>query len=169
MTRITLSVLAIALLVTVAPAQKAAFNSYGNPCPNTTPALQVQGLPKLGTSFTVSGVRFPGGCTRKYCPCTCCKCNTCFGGVLFVGIAKNNQLLPGGCRLLVTPDVLLLGTIQGKITLTVPNVNSLTGVRFYMQRLDLQLQEITGTQCPTTYQPMAFTGTSNGLEGIAGI
>ncbi|MHC4513799.1 MAG: hypothetical protein ACYTGW_05440 [Planctomycetota bacterium] len=168
MTRILLSVLAAVLFLTVATAQKAQFNSYGSPCPSTARALQITGLPKLGSSFTVSGIMFPGACTLKYCPCTCCKCNICNGSVLFIGIAKNKQLLPGGCDLLVTPDVLLLNGVQGKITLTVPNQASLAGVRFYMQRLDIRLQEVTGTQCPRTLTPVAFTGVSNGVEGIAG-
>ena len=68
----------------------------------------------------------------------------------------------------MTPDVLLLNGVQGKITLTVPNQASLVGVRFYMQRLDIRLQEVTGTQCPRTLVPVAFTGVSNGVEGIAG-
>ena len=168
MTRVLFPVLAVLLLLTSAPTQKATFNSYGNVCPNTTRALQVTGLPKLGSSFTVSGIMFPGACTLKFCSCTCCNCNTCSASVLFVGIGKKKQTLPGGCDLLVTPDVLILNGVRGNVTVQVPNISSLSGVRFYMQRLDLRLQEVRGTQCPTRYVPTAFVGTSNGVEGIAG-
>jgi hypothetical protein len=164
-----LSILAVLLLLTTAPAQKAAFNSYGSPCPNTTAPLAVSGLPKLGSSFTVSGILFPGACTQKFCNCACCNCNTCRSSVLFVGIAKNNQILPGGCPFLVRPDVLILNGIRGVLTVQVPNQNSLIGTRFYMQRLDISLTEVTGTQCPRSYVPTAFIGTSNGVEGIAGL
>jgi len=168
MTRALFPILAVLLLLTSAPAQKAVFNSYGGVCPNTTQPLQVAGLPKLGTSFTVSGIMFPGACTLKFCNCACCNCNTCRASVLFVGIGKKFQILPGGCPFLVTPDVLILNGIRGNVTVPVPNQNSLMGVRFYMQRLDIGLTEVTGTQCPRSYVPTAFIGTSNGVEGIAG-
>jgi len=160
--------LAALLLVAWAPAQQAAFHSYGSPCPNTTSTLQVTGLPKLGSSFTVSGIMFPGACTLRFCNCTCCKCNTCNASVLFVGVAKNKQTLPGGCDLLVTPDVLILNGNRGQVIVQVPNQNSLIGVRFYMQRLDIGLTEVMGSQCTRSYVPTAFQGTSNGVEGIAG-
>lgn len=168
-TRVLLSLLASLLLVASVPAQQAAFNSYGSPCPNTTSPLQVSGLPKLGSSFTVSGIMFPGACTLRFCNCTCCNCNTCNASVLFVGVGKNKQTLPGGCDLLVTPDILILNGLRGQLTVQVPNQNSLIGVRFYMQRLDIGLTQVMGTQCPTSYVPKAFLGTSNGVEGIAGI
>ena len=166
MTKILLPLLAIVLLLTAAPAQKAAFNSYGSTCRSNI--LQVQGLPKLGTSFTVSRILYPGGCTRKFCLCACCNCNTCSGSVLFLGIGKTNFGLPGGCTLLTTTEFLLFGNTQGNITLPVPNQSVLNGIRFYMQRLDIQSTEVTGTNCPRTYVPTAFSGASNGVEGIIG-
>lgn len=169
MTRLLLAGLAVLLLLTSAPAQNAQFNSYGGVCPNTTQPLQVSGLPKLGSSFSVSGIMFPGACTLKACICACCNCNTCRASVLFVGLAKNNLVLPGGCPLLVRPDVLILNGVRGVLTVQVPAQNSLIGTRFYMQRLDVSLTEVTGTQCPRTYVPTAFIGTSNGVEGIAGL
>ncbi len=168
MYRKLIAVLVLALTVATAPAQTAKFNSFGSACPSAQSTLQVQGLPKLGSSFTVSGIRFPGACTRKFCACTCCNCNTCSGSVLFIGVGKKTLQLTPLCKFLITPDVLLLGNTPGKIILQVPNVAQLNGVRFYMQRLDLGLQEVTGTQCPTTYVPTSFLGVSEGVEGIAG-
>ncbi len=155
-------------LATTALSAQAAFNSFGSACPNAQNTLQVQGLPKLGTSFTVSGIRFPGACTRKFCLCTCCDCNDCSGSVLFLGVSKKTLQITPQCTFLISPDVLLLGNTTGNIVLTVPNDSQLKGVRFYMQRLDLGLKEVTGTNCSTTYRPTSFAGTSEGVEGIAG-
>ena len=43
------------------------------------------------------------------------------------------------------------------------------GQRFFMQRLDLDLRERLGNQCPTTYLVVGFAGASNGVEGVIGI
>lgn len=163
-----LTTLAVVLLAAALPAQSAVFNSFGSACPNAQNTLQIQGLPKLGSTFTVSGIRFPGACTRKFCICTCCDCNDCSGSVLFLGVSKQALQISPQCQFLISPDVLLLGNTSGNLSFTVPNNASLNGARFYMQRLDLGLKEVTGTQCPTTYRPTAFVGVSEGVEGIAG-
>jgi hypothetical protein len=164
LTPIVLALIAAAAL----PAQTAAFNSFGSACPNTQNTLKISGLPKLGSTFTVTGIRFPGACTRKFCVCTCCDCNDCSGSVLFLGVSKRTLQISPQCLFLISPDVLLLGNASGNIPLTVPNDSKLLGVKFYMQRLDLGLKEVTGSQCPTTYRPTSFVGVSEGVEGIAG-
>lgn len=158
----------LALIAAGLPAQTAAFNSFGSACPNAQNTLQISGLPKLGSTFTVTGIRFPGACTRKFCVCTCCDCNDCSGSVLFLGVSKKTLQLTPQCQFLISPDVLLLGNTTGNIPLTVPNDSKLLGVKFYMQRLDLGLKEVTGSQCPTTYRPTSFVGVSEGVEGVAG-
>jgi hypothetical protein len=150
-------------------AQQASFTPYGAPCPATQPALAIQGLPRLGSAFTVGGIAFPGGCTRIFCPCACCNCNTCWGSVLFLGLGNPQIPLPGACNLLVTTDVPLFGDNMGNVTIQVPMLPALSGLRFYMQRLDLRLQEVTGTQCPTTYVPLGFAGSSNGIAAVIGL
>lgn len=168
MCRKLIPVLTLVLTAASLSAQTAAFNTFGSACPNAQNTLQIQGLPKLGSTFTVNGIRFPGACTRKFCLCTCCDCNDCSGSVLFVGVSKQTLQLTPQCKFLISTDVLLLGNATGSIPLRVPNDSRLNGVRFYMQRLDLGLKEVTGTQCPTTYRPTSFVGVSEGVEGIAG-
>lgn len=159
--------LATALLVGATVAQ-ARFLPYGQACPNARNVLRVQGLPKLGSTFTVNGIMFPGTCTRKHCPCPCCDCNLCAGAVLFLGVARFRVQLPGGCDLLVTPDIPFVGNLRGDVAIPVPNVAALNGARFYMQRMDVQLREVTGTQCNTSYRLIGVNGSSNGVEAVAG-
>ena len=167
--RFLVSVLFLSFLSTPATAQLAKFTSYGKAYPSPQAALNIQGVPKLGTSFTVSGITFPGMCTRKFCACNCCDCNDCSGSVLFLGVAKISVKLPGGSDLLVTPDVPLIGINRGVVTLSVPNQGVLVGNKFYLQRLDLSLKEVAGSQCQTTYRPLSFRGASEGVEGLLGL
>lgn len=169
MMRALTTILCSALLVcSTISAQQASFTSYGTPCPTTQSALGIQGLPKLGGAFTVGGIGFPGGCTKIFCPCACCNCNTCWGSILFLGLGNTPVPLPGGCNLLVTTDLPLFGDNRGNVTIQIPALPALNGVRFYMQRLDLRLQEVTGTQCATTYVPLGFAGSSNGIAAVVG-
>ncbi len=159
--------LALALTVSATHAQSASFASYGAACKST--ALSVTGLPKLGTSFTVHGIAFPSVCTRKFCGCTVGPCNDCRGSVLFLGLGKLNAPLPGGCPLLVTPDLLFTANFPGQITFPVPNNQALLGVKFHQQRLDLTLKEYITSSCKTSYSPLTFVGTSNGVTGTVGL
>ena len=148
---------------------QASFLSYGTPCPSTQGKLQISGLPKLGMSFTVNGIRFPGMCTRKFCTCACCDCNACRGSLLVFGAARMKLRIPGSsCDLLASPDVVLMGAMSGAIVVPVPNNTVLLGGRFAMQRLDLSLQEVRGTQCQTSYRLLGVLGTSDGVEGVIG-
>lgn len=167
--RVTIVTLALALCTLLTPAAaQASFTPYGQNCPATTRPLQINGLPKLGTSFTVSGILFPGFCTRKFCPCPCCDCNDCNGSMLFLGIGKVRFTLPGGCDMLTSSEISLIGDIRGNLTIPVPNFASLIGAKFYMQRADLSLKEVTGTQCNTTYRLQGIRGTSAGVEARIG-
>lgn len=163
-----LPALALALCLTSLTAQTASFNSYTTPCPSSNPVLSIQGVPKLGTTFTVSSILFPGLCTRKFCGCNIGNCNTCRGSLLVLGIAKINVPLPGGCSLHVSPDFILPGDTRGQITIAVPNTQALLGVKFYMQRSDLGLFEYINAACQKSYIPNAFLGFSNAIEGTIG-
>lgn len=148
---------------------QASFLSYGVPCPTTQAKLQVSGLPKLGTSFTVSGIRFPSMCTRKFCSCACCDCNTCMGSLLVFGVSRVKLRLPGSqCDLLASPNLVLMGQTSGSIVVPVPNNAILLGGRFAMQRLDLSMKEVRGTQCQTSYRLLGIRGASDGVEGVVG-
>ncbi len=162
------AVLVLVLTLAALPAQGASLKSFSSACPNTKAILQVTGTPKLGSTITVSGLLFPGACTRKFCGCACCKCNTCSGSVLFIGVRKLTLQLTPTCQFRISPDILLFGNGRGQVILPVPNNVGLIGKRFYMQRLDLGIQEYRGTQCATTYVPMSFAGSSDALEGIVG-
>ena len=159
--------MALALTVSTTHAQSASFVSYGSTC--NAMALSVTGLPKLGTSFTVSGIAFPSVCTRKSCNCIVGPCNDCRGAVLFLGLGKLNVPLPGGCPLLVTPDLFFTASFPGKLTFPVPNDRTLLGTKFHMQRLDLMLKEYITSSCGNSYRPLTFVGTSNGVTGTIGL
>ena len=159
--------LAFALTVSTTHAQSATFVSYGSPCKAVS--LSVTGLPKLGTSFSVDGIAFPSFCTRKFCGCNVGPCNDCRGAVLFLGLGKLNAPLPGGCPLLVTPDLFFTAAFPGRITFAVPNNRALLGVKFHMQRLDLTVKEYITSSCGKSYTPVTFVGTSNGVTGTIGL
>ncbi len=160
--------LALALCLSVT-AQQASFTPFGSPCPNTSSPLAVTGLPKLNSTFTVSRIAYPGGCTRRFCLCSCCDCNTCSGAILFFGVQRQSIPLPGGCSLLISPDVLAVGDRQGNVNVTLPNSVTLLGSNFFMQRVDVRLQEVAGTACATTYRLTGIGGTSEALHGVIGM
>lgn len=165
---LSIAFLALALCAGDLAAQ-ARFVSYGSPCPASSSPLRIAGLPRLGSSFAVGGVLFPGRCTRKYCGCSCCDCNLCNGSILVLGVGRVKLQLPGTtCYLLAAPNVVTVGDLRGDVVVKVPNDPGLMGGRFTMQRIDLSLREVTGTRCSTTYRPLGITGTSQGVEGVVG-
>lgn len=150
-------------------AAQARFLSYGSPCPANSSTLRVAGLPRLGGSFAVGGIMFPGRCTRRYCGCSCCDCNLCHGSILVLGVGRIKLRLPGStCDLLASPNVVTVGDLRGDVVVKVPNDPGLMGGRFTMQRVDLTLREVTGRSCSTTYRPLGIRGTSQGVEGVVG-
>ncbi len=150
-------------------AQQASFTSFGTPCPANSSVLAYSGAPKIGTTFTINKIRYPSFCTRKLCLCNCCDCNNCGGAIVFFGAQRLTLPLPGGCNLLISPDVLSLGNMQGQVSVTLPNSAGLIGSNFYMQRVDVRLIEVAGTQCPTTYRLTGISGTSNAVHGVIGM
>lgn len=160
--------LAILVLTSFAIAQPGTFTTYGSACGSSQP-LAVTGVPKIGTTITVSGISFPSFCTRKFCGCNVGKCNDCQGAVLFIGVNRVNAPLPGGCPLLNSADIILAAAFPGTIALPIPNDPSLFNLQFHMQRADLALAEMITASCSTRYDPVAFNGTSNGVTGTIGL
>lgn len=156
--------LAFLLTASVVSSQAASFTSVTKPCPSSNGALYVTGLPKLGGSFTVSRIMYPGLCTRRYCGCNVGKCNTCRGSVLLLGVAQINIPLPGGCSMHCSPDFIIFGGT----TIAVPNNPTLSGFVFYMQRMDLGLDEMITSTCGKAYVPTAFMGFSDLVKGTVG-
>jgi len=72
--------------------------------------------------------------------------------------------LPGGCSLQTTPDVLLFGAT----TVNVPNNPTLSGFTFFLQRMDLTLQEMITATCTKAYVPTGFKGFSDLVKGVVG-
>lgn len=147
-------------------AQKASINYYGAPCPSTAARISITGLPKIGTTMIIqaSSLLF---CTKKFCPCSCCDCNDCGMSILAFGFKKISVPLPfsPSCTVLASLDLLLIGSPT--VVIPIPNLPALIKFRFYLQRLDLKLKEVRGSQCPTTYR-LQGAGTSNGAECIIG-
>jgi len=156
--------LALVLCPSLVHGQSASFKSLTVPCPSANRALAVSGLPKLGGSFSVSGILFPSMCTRRFCGCNIGKCNSCLGSVLVLGLQRVSIPLPGGCSLDTTPDILVFGST----TVAVPNNPNLSGFVFFMQRMDLSLQEMITPSCTKAYVPLAFSGFSDLVQGTVG-
>ncbi len=157
-------VLVSLLFVSSVSAQTASFTSLTTPCPGNSGALVVTGLPKLGGSFQVPRIRFPMMCTRRFCGCNVGPCNVCTGSVLVLGLSQVSIPLPGGCSLQTTPDVLLFGAT----TVNVPNNPTLSGFTFFLQRMDLALQEMITSSCTKAYVPTGFNGFSDLVKGVVG-
>lgn len=129
------AVLATALFAAAAAAQPASYGTFGQGCPSPatrrTPALAVEGIPRLGKAFTVAvddGGRAPGT----------------FLDLLVTG-ASNNAFGPfvlpwnapflSPCPLRVSPDV-LVPIAPGQplsVSFLVPNDLNLLGLTFYQQ------------------------------------
>jgi len=107
---------------------------------------------------------YPGLCTRRFCGCNIGKCNICNGSVLVLGLVQVSIPLPGGCDLQCTPDILVFGSP----TVNVPNNPGLAGFSFYLQRMDLALEEMITPACTKAYVPTAFRGFSNLVKGVVG-
>ena len=163
--------LASSLLLHAASAQKAEFKTFAPKCgPWTTKDLAIQGLPRLGTTFTVTGIRFPYGCTFSFCGCTPGRCNSCTGSLLVVGVRKVNVPLgPIGCALRVSNDVVLAGSGHtGAVSIAVPNNAVLKGLQFHMQRADTSMWQVVTTACKRVYPLRGFRGWSNAVTGTVG-
>jgi hypothetical protein len=63
-----------------------------------------------------------------------------------------------------TPDVLLFGAT----TVNVPNNPTLSGFTFFLQRMDLTLQEMITATCTKAYVPTGFKGFSDLVKGVVG-
>ena len=148
-------------------AQQASIKFYGKACPNTAAKIAITGLPKIGTTLRVRASSMLG-CTRKFCACACCDCNDCNMSILVLGASKISIPLPftPSCTLLANLDLFLLGNPE--VIIPIPNDARLLKLRFYLQRLDLSLKEVRGTQCATTYR-LQGAGTSNGAECVVGV
>lgn len=153
------------------PAQNATFARFAAACPTTTGNLVVQGLPKLGTSFTVSGIRFPDGCTFRFCGCNPGPCNSCSGSLLVIGVRRVQvPLPPSGCALRVSTEAILAGAgPAGDVVLAVPNNAVLVGYQFHMQRADVGMVETILPNCQITYPIQGFRGWSDALTGTIGL
>ena len=131
------------------------------------------GIPKLGTSFTVNGVKLSNFlfCTGRFCNGACVRCNSCGGthGFLLLGVKKISLPLTSTCVLLNSAEFIFPGSPSGKLTYAVPNNASLIGKKFYLQRADVTLYQWMGTACPSHLRPDAIVGMSDGMEGTVGI
>ena len=168
--KITALALASALLLHSASAQKAEFKTYAPKCGRWVKDLAIQGLPQLGTTFTVTGMRFPYGCTYSFCGCTPGRCNSCTGSLLVVGVRKVNVPLgPTGCALRVSPDVILAGSGRlGAVSIAVPNNPVLNGFQFHMQRADVSMWEVVTATCKRVYPLRGVGSWSNAVTGTIG-
>ncbi len=161
------------LLLLLAPlSAQAKFVSYGSTC-NNSAKLSVTGIPKLGKSFTVNGVKLSSVlfCTGRFCNGSCVRCNSCGGvhGFLLLGVKKISLPLTRTCVLLNSAEFIIPGSSSGQLTYTVPNNASLIGKKFYLQRADVSLYQWMGTKCPSHLRPDAIVGMSDGVEGTVGI
>ena len=169
-----LSLSALLLLLVAPLSAQAKFTSYGSAC-NNSAKLSLTGLPKLGTSFTVNGVKFSNlvACTRKLCLGSCVRCNSCSGahGFLLIGVKKISLPLTATCVLLNSAEFIFPGSSSGTLTYPVPNNASLIGKKFYLQRADVSLYQWMGTNCPSHLRPDTIVGMSDGVEGteLAGL
>ena len=150
------------------PAQAATFRTYAKSCGRSLGDLSVTGLPKIGSTFAVDGIRLPYGCTYQDCGCTVGPCKKCSGAVLVLGARPIQVLLPGGCYLWVRPDIILAGDLYGRVSLSVPNSATVLGTKFYMQRIDVSVQQHIDASCAKSYEPKGFNGFSNAVEGTIG-
>jgi hypothetical protein len=161
----------LSLLMTV-EAQTATFTAYGSACPFGTATLAVTGTPKLGTSFSVGGMKSPLACTRKFCQNCADFCNNCTpGSILALGVTRINvPFPPRGCKLLTDALLTLIpwsAATRGTITFKVPNNAALLGQKFTMQRAD-QSYRATNFNCSPSQIATGFLGLSNGVEGTIG-
>ncbi len=160
--------IALALASGTLSAQTAAFKSLTKPCPSGNGVLGLAGVPKLGGSFTAGGIMYPSFCTRRFCGCNPGVCNKCGGSALILGLKRVNIPWPGGCFLQATPDVVLTGDPRGQVTFQVPNSVALNGFVFYLQRMDMSVDQIITPTCATVYAPTGFRGFSDLVEGTIG-
>ena len=167
-----LSLSALLLLLVAPLSAQAKFTSYGSAC-NNAAKLSLTGLPKLGTSFTVNGVKLSNfvACTRKFCGGSCVRCNSCSGihGFLVLGLKKISLPLTPTCVLLNSAEFIFPGSSSGQLTYAVPKNTSLIGQKFYLQRADVTLYQWMGTKCPPHLRPDTIVGMSDGVEGTVGL
>jgi hypothetical protein len=134
--------LATTLCTGFAAAQGPSFQTFGNGCAFNQQALFIgnQGLPQLGTTFTVTytGPNTNNGTAQQQI----------IWPHLALGFGQLNTPLPAsflpqqpaGCHGLITPDGVMdtaprigIPIFQDHIDLTVPNSPALTGLRIYAQ------------------------------------
>lgn len=173
------TVLALAFTVTAAApleAQTPTVTSYGAPCPPGTSPLSTQGTPRLGTTFTATGISQLQACTLRACLCNCCLCNRCSGpAFLLLGASRSNATvnLPGltghGCPILARPDAVLTGDAQGNVALPIPNMSRLLGLQFNLQRVDTLWQTTRGSTCSQHFIVLSGVALSDGIECVIGL
>lgn len=175
MTRPIAAVLASALVTAASLAQVPTVTSYGTPCPLGTAPLTTQGTPRLGTTFTVTGISQQQLCTLRACFCNCCLCNDCRGpAFLLVGFARSNVTLnlPGlsgdGCTVLARQDAVLFGDAMGNVALQIPNLPGLLGLQLDMQRVDTVWRTTRGSTCAQHFEVFAGVALSDGVEIVVG-
>lgn len=146
------------LLAAPLAAQTPTVVAYGAPCPAGSLPLATQGLPRIGTTFTV--VDFERSCSDS----TPTVCSLPF---LLVGFARDNTVfsLPvlsfgSGCTVLVNP-VTVLSPATNTYQLAIPNNVAFVGVQLDYQRVSLWL----------TYVPLQLLGVdfSQGIEAVIGL
>jgi hypothetical protein len=170
--RILLSTMTVLSLLVTVEAQTASMTPYGLVCPTGTAALAVTGTPKLGGSFTVTGMKSPLACTRRFCQNCTDFCNSCTpGSILAVGLTRISvPFPPSGCKLLTDALLALIpwsAATSGSIKFNVPNNAALLGQKFTMQRADISYRG-TNFGCNPWRMATGFIGLSNGVEGLIG-
>ncbi|MCC6670194.1 MAG: hypothetical protein IT458_03980 [Planctomycetes bacterium] len=172
MIRSCLVALALALAPLV-PAQGASYTLFGTACgtPGFSPSLGVRGVPRLGTTFTVTYggpnlCGFLGPISFRYRPILLTGVSRSAMG----GIALPWQVPPalaGGanCLLLQSTDVVLpmpatpggANCFASEAAFAVPNVPALLGVEFYQQWL-AWLERFDSRTSTTTYTLLLSEG-----------
>ena len=171
--RTILAAAAALFLLVPATAQttSAKFTSYGSAC-NSAASLSITGVPQLGTSFTVNGVKWGPlfACTLKLCSGGCVRCNSCKGvhNVLAIGLKKISAPITPTCKLLNTAEFILPGTATGAMKFDVPKDYSLVGQYFYMQRGDVTVAEWQNCSGPSIRLDTIYS-MSDGVEGYVNI
>lgn len=164
-------------------AQAPSVTSYGTPCPlsNNQPwtplANSTRGLPRIGTTFEVTGISPRVACGLLACVCNCCLCNPCTGpDLLLIGTARSNipVPLPGlfgdGCPILAFPDVVVTGDLNGTVAIAIPNQQALLGQQFNLQEMTILSATTNGSQgCTQETYVLRGVRVSDGVECLIGM